>query len=406
MNLVSKSFLILKQLFFFVIYVLSFVFPRNKKIWLYGNYQGTFRDNSKYLFIYNNINYPEISHVWISSSKEVVNTINILGFKSLYRYSYLSFYYAFTAKVYIYNVVPTDILNGYCSGSAFLFNLWHGIPYKKIEYDIKMGPLKNFFHPVGFKEIFNRFLHEPDTFRKSTAVLTTSPKLLDIYSSAFRLSKDKICIGPYPRNWSLEFSRAKLIEFIKKYETKQFNQFISSLSNYTSVIIYMPTFREANPDFMEKAIPDFEKLHCVCKRENTLFLIKAHVLTKFSADLSAFTHIKSLDSQIDVYPLLPFTNCLVSDYSSIIFDYSLLRKKIIFYAFDKEKYLLKSREAYFSYEEIFTENYTKDFTSLLSEIGAINQQEQVYDYPLSSSFFDENTNMTDINKFIKKAIHY
>jgi len=391
----------------FVIYYLSFLFPRNKKIWLYGNYQGTFRDNAKYLFIYNNIHFPEIKHVWISPSQEVVNTLNLLGFTSFYRYSFHAIYYAFIAKVYIYNVVPRDISNGYYRGTAFLFNLWHGVPYKKIEYDIEKGPLKTFFHPVGFKEKFERFLYEPETFRSSSAVLATSAKLDDIFSSAFRLPKDKVCIGPYPRNWPLKFSKIELIDFINKYETKGFNQLISSLSAFNSVIIYMPTFRDANPDFMDQAIPDFEKLNYFCKRNNTLFLIKAHVLTKFSADLSKFSNIKSLDSELDVYPLLPFTHALVSDYSSIIFDYSLLKKKIIFYAFDKEDYLSKSRESYFEYEEIFSNDITSSFEALLKEIELLGQNEPLkYEYPLSSAFFDTNTDLNNIVHYIKKSINY
>lgn len=166
----------------------------------------------------------------------------------------------------------------------------------------------------------------------------------------------------------------------------------------------MPTFRDDNPDFMDNAIPDFESLEQVCKQTNTLFLIKAHILTKFSTDLSKFGHVMQIDSNIDVYPMLPYTSALISDYSSIIFDYSLLNKKIMFYTFDKEEYLSKSRESYFEYEEVFSNDIIRDFDGLLHELQ--NFDNEKYEYPLPKSFLQKVSDMDDITRHIKKMIKY
>lgn len=387
------------------------MFPRNKKIWLYGNYHGTFRDNSKYLYLYVNEYNKEIEHIWITPSKDIVAKLKLLGYKAVYKYSFSALYYALVAKVYIYNIYSsTDIFAGCFRGNAFLFNLWHGIPYKKIEYDVKSGPLQPYYNPKNFKEKFYSFLIEPKTFRLSSSVLTTSEKLRDIYSNAFLLAKDKIFVGPYPRNSIFKWNKTKLVNYINKAESVELQEALKLLKTFDNVLIYMPTWRDANPNFMSAAIPDFDQLEEVCKSNNSLFLIKSHVLTSYNVDLNRYSYIKNLNSSIDIYPLLPFTDALISDYSSIIFDYSLLRKKIIFYPFDKEDYLSKSREAYFSYEEVFTTNLTSDFNALLHEIELLGKEnrkvKQQYNYKVIQSFLENKNEMKDIVTFIKSSIQF
>lgn len=411
MNLSIKLFLLLKQLFLFVIYIMSFLFPRNKKIWLYGCLHGTFRDNSKYLYFYGSDHNKEIKHIWITSSRDDVQKLNSLGYTAIYKRSLLALYYILTAKVYVYNIyASTDILKGYFRGSAFLFNLWHGVPFKKVEYDVKTGPLQPYYNPKNLKEKFDSFLKEPKTFRLSSAVLATSEKLRDIHSSAFLVSKDKVFVGPYPRNSILKWSKAELVNYINRVESAELQNVLELLKGFSNVLIYLPTFRDANPDFMNEAIPDFDCLEEICKANNSLFLIKSHILTRFSADLNKYSHIKILDSRGDVYPLLPFTDALVSDYSSVIFDYSLLKKKIIFYAFDKEDYLSESREACFRYEDVFTSNITADFKGLLNEIELLareNQEKKLsYNYQITESFLENKKEMKDIITFIKSSINF
>ena len=406
MKIISNLLSVPKQLISFLAYGISFLFPRNKKVWLYGNMKGSFRDNAKYLFIYNSTHFPEIKHIWISQSAVVVDLVEAMGFKAANKFSLTAFYYALTAKVYIYNAAPTDTVHGCLRGNAYCFNLWHGVPFKKIEYDIKKGSsYKSFFNPVGVGEKLSSFLFEPKVFRYSNGILTTSPKLVNIFCSAFRMTKEQVFIGPYPRNEVFKISQNELEDFINKYESSVLKETIKNMNGYNSVVIYLPTFRDDNPDFMNDAIPDFEKLHEVCKKTNTLFLIKAHVLTQFNTDLSAFTHIRNMDTHIDVYPLLPYTHALVSDYSSIIFDYSLMDKKIIFYAFDKPEYLSKSRESYFDYAEVFSKDIVSNFDGLVKEIEQLDPAVQ-QSYPLPKSFLENEKSIGDITAHLKAAINY
>ena len=191
-------------------------------------------------------------------------------------------------------------------------------------------------------------------------------------------------------------------------ETPGMKAVIANFKKYNKVVVYMPTWRDDATDFMSIAIPDFDRLESICQKHNILFVIKAHVLTYFGVDLSKYIHITKLDSSLDMYPVLPFTDALISDYSSVIFDYSWLRKKIIFYAFDKQAYLSKSREAYFEYEEAFGTDVTIDFEGLLKQVEEVanNTSDLIFDYPLSRSFIDNKSDMHGIVNHIKSSINY
>jgi CDP-glycerol glycerophosphotransferase (TagB/SpsB family) len=96
----------------------------------------------------------------------------------------------------------------------------------------------------------------------------------------------------------------------------------------------MPTWRDANPDFINQAIPDFKQLDEICKKQGVLFLLKLHMATKITFEKEQWNNIVFIPNHFDVYPLLPFSSTLLTDYSSIFLDYQLLKKEIVFYPFD------------------------------------------------------------------------
>jgi CDP-glycerol glycerophosphotransferase (TagB/SpsB family) len=179
---------------------------------------------------------------------------------------------------------------------------------------------------------------------------------------------------------------------------------IEHLRNYDDVIIYMPTWRDDNPDFISEAIPNFSLLNDVCKKNNALFVFKVHLNTVFKEDLNTYSNLLKLDSSLDMYPLLPFSTVLVTDYSSIFFDYAALKKKIIFYPFDLRAYKLKSRELYFNYEEITKgEIVSYSFNELLNIICDKNLQPGNHD-SFSKFLYSGEFNYDEQINFIKRSV--
>lgn len=74
----------------------------------------------------------------------------------------------------------------------------------------------------------------------------------------------------------------------------------------------------------------------------------------------------------DIYPLLPVSDYLITDYSSIYFDYLLLNKEIIFYPFDYTEYVNEDRKLYFDYDEITPGEKVYTFEKLLDTLSILN----------------------------------
>ena len=70
----------------------------------------------------------------------------------------------------------------------------------------------------------------------------------------------------------------------------------------------MPTWRGSKKDFIRQAGFDLQRLEEALEKTDSLFVFKLHPLTKLSIDTAAYPHIVFLDSRMDIYPLLPFTD--------------------------------------------------------------------------------------------------
>ena len=103
-----------------IIHLFTFLFPRDKSIWVFGSWNGNvFFDNSKYLYLNIYHNYPsKLSPIWISENKMVVKQLQDSGYKSYYAWSAKGLFYCFRAKFYFIDHKPGN-------GNFFSpINLW------------------------------------------------------------------------------------------------------------------------------------------------------------------------------------------------------------------------------------------------------------------------------------------
>jgi teichoic acid glycerol-phosphate transferase len=392
----------IKSAFVYIIYYLCYLIPRKKTLWLYSSLNGRFIDNSKYLFLYANEHCKDVQHVWISSADETVKALCSKGFEAYHINSKNAKKLSLKASAFIYSSYINTICNAGFAGGAFRFNLWHGIPLKKIENDIHKGPISYLYNPKNFHERWRRFCASPALLRKSDAVLTTAETLKEIFSGAFKLSKGKIFVGQYPRLMPFRWNSAQLENHIKKIEDETFFNLINDLKSFDEVIIYMPTWRDDAPDFIDEAIPDFKLLNKTCAEHNAVFILKLHINTIFTEDISGYSNLLLLNNNLDIYPLLPFTSTLVTDYSSIFFDYALLKKNTIFYPFDLEAYL-KNREMYFDYNSIIkNETLAYTFNELIEKLFA--SKERKSHEPLFKKYLNDSFDYDKEINFIRQKV--
>jgi len=357
----------LLELFYgYPIYLVSFLIPRDPKKIVVGSHT-PFNDNSKYFFILSQAYLPEYEIIWITQSKEVEERIKNLGL-SVYRKNRLKgLYHTLTAKFYIYSFHLIDI-NFWTSGGSIKFNLWHGIPLKDIAFAIKSGPSAKLYNE---KSILSRIIR-PQIFVRPDFMLTTSDEMSGYFAHAFRIDKKQCLKYGMPRCDILSWSKSQVKEFIHTYESDEMLKLVTNLTTYEKVFIYMPTWRE-NVDFLDEAGFDFVKLNQTMQDENKLFIFKLHPFSKLKNikldEIDAFSNLMVLDGNMDVYPILPFTDCLISDYSSIYYDYLLCENKEIYlYPYDHSEYVLESRDLAFDYNESMPGLHIENFGHLLNMV--------------------------------------
>ena len=186
----------------------------------------------------------------------------------------------------------------------------------------------------------------PWTIDKWDIVISPSSKVEAIFRSAFG-DTIKIINSGFPRNKNL---------------SQQTNDKINlEVKN----IIYMPTFRGSastveSDDYIEKYLTkngfDFDIINALCNKNGINFYIKLHPSNKLNNELTSkinsLQNIHLIDNHFDFYEDVSTFDLLITDYSSIFFDFVLTGKPIMHVAFDLEDYIADSRELYFDYNEI------------------------------------------------------
>lgn len=331
------------QIFLLPIYCFSFLVPRNKKIWLFGSTFGRrFADNPKYLYLYINQKEKEkIRAIWISKNKQIVNRLKEYNLEVYYYYSIKAFFYCMIAGVYIFDNYSKDI-SFWFSGRSLKVNLWHGIPLKKIQADNKFDKIR---HPDNNWKKFYYALRRMSDEKPWHYILTTSDFLVPIFSSAFNTSH--VLTSGYPRTDILVSNRIQNIKM--KSEEEDYQQLVRK--KYKKFILYMPTFRNSENKFFDIVI--LQQLKEFMEKEQYLFCIKLHPKSKLKKEFESLVsaNIFILDADHDPYIFLGMADLLITDYSSIYFDYLWLDRPILFFDYDKRDYLEHSREFYFNYEE-------------------------------------------------------
>ncbi len=323
--------------------------PRRRNRWVFGTYKNAFNDNAKYLFIHVVENHPEIEAIWITGNPQVRDTIKAAGGKALLRWSLQGIVACLTGRYWFFSAYVTDI-NYFCSRNATLVNLWHGIPLKKIEFDIEHGPLAEVFQRSSF---IAQSVIRPWIFRCPDYVLSTSERVSEeSFASAFRIRPDQCLDFGYPRTDSFFKSPAERMKSVTRWDPPDTRTLIDKISGYSRCLIYMPTFRDAKPNFIASSGWDFPTLNEALKQQNMLLLLKLHFATPLGLLQHAgnLSHIHLMQSTEDAYRVLPMTSGLITDYSSILFDYLLLDKPIYYYPFDRKEYETDSRGFYHASE--------------------------------------------------------
>ena len=370
----------MKQIFKFVAYLVcyvfypfSYLFPRTDKILVFGSYRGGFNDNSKYLFLYANEHIKDRKIVWISTKKSTVAHIRDLGFQAYYVASVRGLFYALRSGYWFVNSYTSDI--AFClAGRAKIVNLWHGVPMKAIEFGITKGDLAKRYVDKDIRDIF----FHPAPFRRPDYMVSTTNFFDDVFSKSFRITKEKCIQTGCPRNIMLHLSIDEINEFVRLYESQATKDLIQKIQQYDKVFVYMPTWRDSQLNCFANGF-DLNALNECVAAQNACVLMKPHANTIIDKSIK-YSNLFFLDGSVDMYCILPYTHTLITDYSSILYDYILMPdKNVILFHYDYEEYV-NSREFIFEIRDNIVGKQVYTFDNLLEVIQnndyVINQTER------------------------------
>lgn len=326
---VSKAILINSRniLINLLVVVISFFIPKSKEYVIVGGWGGKrYADNSRAFYEYlieKKIELGIKKIFWYTKDKSIHDRLRNNGFDVLCGVNLKSIYWHFRSGVHITDWSPVDILY-FFSVRCIRINLWHGIPLKKVF---------NYIHEdnITYVNKWNKICSLG--FWKDQYILAPSEWAGEILRFAFGLQKEKCLIASYPRN-------RKLYKNI--YDGKKKDK---------CTVFYLPTFRNnksQNP-FLNC---NLEELNRELAEHNIQVLFKLHFADKpVKKKMDELSNIKLLETEVDAYEWLDKTDLLVTDYSSVYYDFTITNKPILFYPYDYEYYKDNDRGFIVSYEE-------------------------------------------------------
>lgn len=313
---------------------------RDPYLWTFGAWDGTrYSDNSRALFEYVVATCPKIKAVWMTHSFSILQRLKDLGLPVVLCETKEGRQIQKKAGFFITSNGVGDS-NPYLLSGVNFINLWHGMPLKKIGNDAQLFKRRNTLFK-RFKTECRRFL-VPWEFMKGPT-LSSSPFFTPFLLSAFELPTADVWETGLPR--------------IDKFKSTAQDPLIQSLDerfNHPLKVLYMPTHRDIDHgNFNPFAHADYcaSEFYDPLEKLNIVFLYKGHYFdrnVKEESSSNRFITISDNDYD-DLYTFVRDVDVLITDYSSIYFDFLYLRKPIILFPFDEEAYVTKSRPFYFDY---------------------------------------------------------
>lgn len=363
----------------------AFFFLRNDKLWIFGNKKG-FVDSTRYFMEYS-VGVGAVRCIWLARNESELTQVRGLGYEAYLKNS-------FQGKLYSLFGGYQFICNGFGDINRFLalgskvVNFWHGTPIKKIYLDADIDN--------------QRF--GSSSFAKSVA--RTLLKLLN--SRIYRLySSNSLERSLVSKAGGIADSRAFSLgnprfDFIRQSTTTK----ISTLHNndVEGVILFAPTWRETKSWHQNHRISEDAaiKLSNLLKSNRHILIVKPHPLTtKDEVDSWNLSTVENCynaaDFNIqDINEIYSQTSILITDVSSVIFDFMVLDRPVLFFMPDARDYLNGSRGIYDYYKDLLGENYAQTWEDLIWNIQASKFDTTTMNSPLMKSLKDEISNSTNV----------
>ncbi|MPW25677.1 CDP-glycerol glycerophosphotransferase family protein [Alkalibaculum sp. M08DMB] len=328
-------------------------------------------------------NYLEYSFVW--AFKDVSSTSIDRGITVKYG-SLKYLYYLSIAKYWIFNAKMP-----YCYpkklGQIYL-QTWHGTPLKRLAADIYVGEDAKFYRSEMSKnEMTQSYLKDSQRY---DYMISANKFSSEAFKSAFKIEDKVIIETGYPRNDILtNSSEEHIFDLKEKY----------SIPKEKTIVLYAPTWRDNVYDtkgYIFELQVDFQQWYEVLG-DDYVIIYKPHYLIYNTSNKKIKEGFVYDASQCeDINDLYLMSDILVTDYSSVFFDYGVLKRPVLFYMYDLETYRDNLRGFYLDIYTDLPGPILEDEQDVLQSILNIEEVTKEYRERMDN-FYDEFCSMSDGN---------
>ena len=296
------------------------------------------------------------------------------------------------AKYWVFNYKIADYL--YPKKDQVFLQCWHGTPLKRlgcdlIHFDNKLNTMK---------EMRKRYKIESQKF---SHFISPSKFATEKFISAWNLKEmgkeDIIIEKGYPRNDFLYNYTKQDVEKIKEQ--------LGIEKENKKIILYAPTYRgnqhTSGVGYTYKTEVDFDKLKEQLSDEY-IILFRAHYFVANSFDFEKYEgFVKNVSNWDDINELYVVSDILITDYSSVFFDYANLKRPMIFHMYDLEHYRDESNGFYLDVEQELPGKITRTDDELIEEIKKVINE---FTYDEKYKKFNEKYNYLDDGQASKRVV--
>ena len=309
--------------------------------------------------------------------------------------------YLAKAKYWVFNFKIDDYLKP--NKNQIFIQCWHGTPLKRLGCDLEH--FDNVLNTIeGMKK---RYKIEAE---KISYFLSPSKFASEKFISAWNLKeigKENIIVQEgYPRNDFLFNYTQNDIENIKNKILGFYYLKYEKHIKKKKIILYAPTYRsnqhETGVGYTYKEEVDFDKMKKELG-EDYIILFRPHYFIANQFDFEKYQGFVYDVSKIDdINELYIISDILITDYSSVFFDYANLKRPMIFYMYDLEHYRDESNGFYFDVEEELPGKIVKTDDDLIAEIKRVSKE---FEYDDKYRRFNDKFNYLDDGNASKRVVN-
>ena len=354
----------------------SMVVPRRRNLWVFGSGPGI---GEGALALYRTVRDadPGLTLLWLARDERDLAAATALGVPAVLKSSRSGLWNTLRARVIVVTHGFGDA-NRYGLRGGFVVQLWHGIPLKLINLD-SPATLRTRFLPDS--AIVRRMLRL--MYRAAARSIDIMPAASEVSATrlrtAFDLPAERVVVTGDPRDDVLvagdddtRTATARALLFAQ----------LGTADSGRRVLLYAPTWRDGEVD---PGIPSADEWRAIVARleaSDSMLVVRPHPhgVGDYAAGFVLSDRVVLLDGTrcTDITPVLPAVDLLVTDYSSIAYDFALLGRPIVFLAPDVAAYTA-SRGLYTDYNGFSGGTQTASWTQLLELVARADSDPAVRD---------------------------